>query len=175
MTHVAPSAYELAPRIVVRTFTYPWEAELAQAQLASEGIDASVGDGNTVRMDWMISNAIGGVKLLVPVEEGERALEILAREVALPGLYLVDPDAEPPLRCPGCRSEDLYLERWSRVSFLLGAVLLGFPFPLPRKRWVCRSCRGSWRVSEVESRSALRPESEDLSESSIHDERASTR
>lgn len=154
------SPYELAPRVVVRTFTYPWEAELAQAQLQSEGIDASVGDANTVRMDWMISNALGGVKLLVPSEEAERALEILAREVPLSKLYLVDPEEKSPLRCPGCRSDELYLERWSRVSFLLGAVLLGFPFPLPRRRWVCRSCRATWRGFEVErsTPSAINPE-----------------
>lgn len=39
------------------------EAVIAQGMLASAGIESFLRDENTIRMDWMLSQLIGGVRL----------------------------------------------------------------------------------------------------------------
>ncbi len=39
------------------------EALLAKGKLESAGITCMLADGNLVRMDWLLSNAIGGIRL----------------------------------------------------------------------------------------------------------------
>lgn len=52
---------------------------MLRAFLESEGIAASVRDANTVTADWMLSNAIGGVKVDVPDADVSRARELIAQ------------------------------------------------------------------------------------------------
>jgi hypothetical protein len=52
-------------------------AQLAQGALQSAGIDAILLDENMVRVDWLVSNAIGGIRLVVDREESAAAVEIL--------------------------------------------------------------------------------------------------
>ncbi len=134
---------------VIETFTTPWEAELARARLEGEGIAAVIADLHLIGMDWLLSSAIGGVKLKVPVEDVERAKELLGKEAALPELRLVTAEDRNEPRCPGCRSEDLYLRSWSRVVFFLGTIFLGFPFPVLRRRWACRNCGAVWKRDQI--------------------------
>ncbi len=53
------------------------EALLAKGKLESAGIACSLADGNLVRMDWLLSNAIGGIRLQVHAQEAEAARAIL--------------------------------------------------------------------------------------------------
>jgi hypothetical protein len=53
------------------------EALLAKSILESAGIEAFLGDQNIVRMDWFLSNALGGVKLRVREEDAEDAAALL--------------------------------------------------------------------------------------------------
>ena len=50
---------------------------LAKSRLESEGIPVTLQDENIVSMDWLYSDAIGGVKLTVPSEYAEEALALL--------------------------------------------------------------------------------------------------
>ena len=81
---------EGAPQIVVpdkrnlvllRRFRDLPEALLAKGKLDSAGVDCFLADENMVRMDWFISNLLGGVKLMV---DGDRFAEAskLLKEVA---------------------------------------------------------------------------------------------
>tara|TARA_R100001143_G_scaffold755_1_gene2242 strand:- start:4968 stop:5165 length:198 start_codon:yes stop_codon:yes gene_type:complete len=45
----------------VATFSFPHEAHIARAKLESEGIPALVADEHTINMQWLYSNALGGV------------------------------------------------------------------------------------------------------------------
>jgi hypothetical protein len=112
----------------LRTFSFPWEAQLVQACLEAEGIESRIGDENLVRMHGALSALVGGVKLLVWEEDAGRAEAVLANAQPLPEIYLVtEEDAARP-RCPGCRSDNIAGERW---------VL--------RRRWRCRHCGAVWR------------------------------
>jgi hypothetical protein len=58
------------------------EALLAKSILDSAGIESFLGDQNIIRMDWFLSNALGGVKLRVREEDVEVATALLDRSRA---------------------------------------------------------------------------------------------
>lgn len=70
----APAFAELA---VVRKFRDLPEAWLAKGALDAAGIESHLLDQNLVRLDWFYSNAIGGIRLCVRVDDARRAFHIL--------------------------------------------------------------------------------------------------
>jgi ribosomal protein S27E len=96
------------------------EALLAKGSLESAGIQAYLVDDNMVRMNWFISNILGGIKLKVRAEDAEAASKILNQSIPemldLEGLG----NFEQP-KCPQCQSLDVtYAESM--------------------REWVCNSC-----------------------------------
>lgn len=150
-----PVRYELERLVTVRTFAAPWAAQLARARLAAAGIDAVVADEHLSRM--ITIHTVGGARLQVREEDAAAALEVLSREAALPELYLVTEDDAALPRCPGCRSERLTFERWSRLGFVSSWILLGIPIPIPKHRWLCRSCGMAWKEEEIPARARPEP------------------
>jgi hypothetical protein len=71
------STLETRNLIMVRRFRDIPEALLAKGKLESMGIECVLGDDNMVRMDWFLSNLLGGVKLLVDAEDFTQAAKIL--------------------------------------------------------------------------------------------------
>jgi hypothetical protein len=67
--------------VTIRMYRDLPEALLAQGRLESSGIESFLADDNMVRMDWLISNLLGGVKLKVEESNVEFAEEILNQEV----------------------------------------------------------------------------------------------
>jgi hypothetical protein len=63
--------------VTIRKFRDVPEAILAKGLLESAGIDSYLGDENIVRMDWFISNLVGGIKLKVRREDIEAANLVL--------------------------------------------------------------------------------------------------
>ena len=63
--------------ITIKTFTYPHEAAVLFSKLESEGIECFLKDELTTQINPFYSNAIGGVKLQVRVNDFERASQIL--------------------------------------------------------------------------------------------------
>lgn len=57
--------YELNNALRLRKFRDLPEALLAKGSLESAGIEAYLLDDNMIRMDWFISNLLGGIKLQV--------------------------------------------------------------------------------------------------------------
>jgi hypothetical protein len=62
---------------VVARFTGLAEAQVALATLTSEGIDARLDGDQLVGVAWHLSNAIGGIRLLVRNEDLQRARDAL--------------------------------------------------------------------------------------------------
>jgi hypothetical protein len=61
----------------VATFDLAAKAEVAKNVLDDAGIPAVITDAEIVAMDWLISNAVGGIKVQVREEDAERAAEVL--------------------------------------------------------------------------------------------------
>jgi predicted RNA-binding Zn-ribbon protein involved in translation (DUF1610 family) len=118
--------------VTVRTcFSLP-EAQVIQSQLGGSGIKAFLPDEFTVQNDWLLANALGGIRVQVSDEDAERAAEVLDETGT------VHPK-EAAKFCPHCGAP-------LRVSYGLGlylklAIMLLFSMPIRSKpTWRCPKC-----------------------------------
>jgi hypothetical protein len=72
---------EFSETVTLRQFRDLPEALLAKGSLESAGIQAYLIDDNMIRMDWFISNLLGGIKLKVGAEDVAAASEILDQPI----------------------------------------------------------------------------------------------
>lgn len=68
--------------VVLRRYRDMPEAFVAKSILEDAGIACALQDDNTLRMDWLWSNALGGIKLLVRQKDAEESDQLLS---AAPG------------------------------------------------------------------------------------------
>ena len=118
--------------VTIRTcYTLP-EAQVVQSHLRGSGIDAFLPDELTLQNDWLWSNAIGGVRVQVPEEEAERAVEILEKEGS-------EQPKETIKTCPNCGS--ILSESYGFQVFPKIVIALLFSIPLRSKpTWRCPRC-----------------------------------
>jgi len=134
--------YEWNDLVTLRQFRDLPDALLAKGSLQSAGIESQLVDDNMIRMDWFISNLLGGIKLKVRGEDLEAANEILNQpipatiEIEGGGTY-----AQP--KCPQCQSLDVSFRELDKL-FSYGSAYVGFPFPADQKAWMCRACGNRW-------------------------------
>ena len=69
------------PLVTVAAFSHVIEADFAKSRLEADGIWCSLADEHIVIMNWMYSNAVGGVKLQVEESNLERAQQLLSEEI----------------------------------------------------------------------------------------------
>jgi hypothetical protein len=138
-------ARETVPSLVtLQHFRDIPEALLAKGKLESAGIECLLADGNLVRMDWLLSNAIGGVRLQVRKQDFESARAVLAEPIPAEfgeedlGEAFVQP------RCPRCRSLDIGFEKIDRFWTYGLWLLLSFPVPIRKENWKCYTCGIEW-------------------------------
>ncbi len=120
---------------VIRTFSFPSEAEIAQGRLEAEGLPAVVLQGEIVSMNWLFSPMVGWAKLCVRQEDAERALALLDQGPAL---------SVPEERCPRCGSPDVHYEKYNLRWVYAFILLFRIPLPIRKDRWSCRHCGASW-------------------------------
>jgi hypothetical protein len=124
---------------VVRTFSSPPEAHLARSVLDAAGIPTYLADDNIVAADWLYSNAVGGVKLLVPSDRRDEAIVLLdAPAESLDTAVLPDDgNGEVCAGCGGTRFEPVTQgRRWAALSWLL----VGVPLAPVHHRRRCVRC-----------------------------------
>jgi hypothetical protein len=63
--------------VTIRQYVNVPEALLAKSILDSARIESFLADQTTIRMDWFLSNALGGIKLRVREEDAQAALQLL--------------------------------------------------------------------------------------------------
>jgi len=133
---------ELRRMVTVSKFRDLPEALLAKGCLDSAGIESLLVDDNLVRLDWLWSNMMGGVKLQVAASDADAASEILNQpipeefDVAGVGEY------QQP-HCPKCQSLDVTFKELNRpVSYM--TVWLHVPIPVYRRAWRCHACDIEW-------------------------------
>ena len=62
---------------IIATFTYPSDITIAKSTLKANEIDCYVRDELTIQVHNFLSNAIGGIRLEVPEEQYDNAIQIL--------------------------------------------------------------------------------------------------
>ena len=121
----------------IARYPFPHEAHIARSRLESEGIPAFVADEHTISMQWLYSNAMGGVRLQAPSEVADRAISILNEDRESD---LIAQEGEDRQKCPACGSSNTEFHqigrRWAFLAFL------AFHFPLfPVKEAIkCSDC-----------------------------------
>jgi hypothetical protein len=133
---------ELRELVTIRQFRDLPEALLAKGSLESAGIECFLADENLVRLDWFISNFIGGIKLNVRVADVENARKILDEPI-LEGLYVQGVGLYEQPRCPKCRSLDVNFQELDRPIAYMSAFLR-VPLPVQRPAWRCHGCDAEW-------------------------------
>ncbi len=126
---------ELRNMVTIRQFRDLPEALLAKGCLDSAGIECALVDTNMVRLDWFISNLLGGVKLQVAAEDATSANELLNQPIPEDfDVSGIGPYQQP--RCPSCQSMDVTFKELNRpVSFM--TAWLHVPVPVHRRAWRC--------------------------------------
>lgn len=149
---LASGVVEQRELVTIRKFRDLPEAILAKGLLESSGIECYLADDNMVRMDWFISNFVGGVKLQVKTEDAEAANEILDQPI--PEHFDVDELGEyQQPECPNCRSLDTVFEELNK-PIAYATAWIGLPIPVHQKGWQCKSCGYHWN-DEVEDTEAV--------------------
>jgi hypothetical protein len=139
---------EVRELVTIRQFRDLPEALLAKGSLESAGIECFLADENLVRLDWFISNFIGGIKLNVRAADAENAQRLL-NEPILEGLYVQGVGLYEQPRCPKCQSLDVNFQELDRPIAYMSAFLR-VPMPIQRPAWHCQSCDAEWEDDGAE-------------------------
>ncbi len=143
--------------VTLRQYLHLQDALLAKTVLDSAGIECRLGDENTIRMDWLWSNALRGVKLWVREKDAAVAATLLDQE--RPAAFDVEGLGEyTQPRCPKCQSMDVTFKgliRPAAYGTVAAAYFTGVVPPIPFRyaNWKCRACGHAWK----EPRDAAEP------------------
>lgn len=128
--------------VTLRRFDKATEARLAAGLLESSSIPVHLAAINQVEVDWLMANALGGIRLLVPREYSQEATLLLDAPF--------DPAEMPPDVCPVCgHDEDVKLKGTAGIS-LMAVHFLPLPVPLPwaKDERKCAKCGSKWNADE---------------------------
>lgn len=129
--------------IMLRRFRDLPEAMLAKGKLDCVGIHCVLADENMVRMDWLWSNLLGGVKIMVDAEDFAQASAVLNEPIPA-DLELESEEIYEQPRCPNCQSLDVSFQELDK-TFAFGTLFLGLPIPFQRQGWICHACGHAWK------------------------------
>jgi len=138
--------------VTIRQFRDLPEALLAKGSLESSGIECFLADENLVRLDWFISNFIGGIKLNVRPADVNNAQKLLDEPI-LEGLYVQGIGLYEQPRCPKCESLDVNFQELDRPIAYMSAFLR-MPMPVQRPGWRCHECDAEWEDDRTDDNRA---------------------
>jgi hypothetical protein len=129
--------------ITIATFSKPEEAHLFRTRLEAAGIPAFVQDEHFIQMDWLASNAVGGVRVQVADEDLDETKEFLAADTAQSSPDAID------VVCPSCGSHHTAPDESPRRIAFLGMLIFSFPLLLARRSWRCADCHGVFKTQQA--------------------------
>ena len=123
-----PDSFEFQALVTVRQFRDLPDAAAAKSVLDSAGIQSLLRDENTIRIDWMWSNLLGGIRLQVRQEDFLDAQNVLSQPVP-ETIELGEGESYQQPRCQHCQSLDI-----------------GFAAPIMMRQhyWICHTCGHEW-------------------------------
>src|SRR5664279_4169567 len=100
--------------VTVRTFSNSISANLLLSKLRNGRIECYLKDEYTVTMDPLLTNAVGGIKLVVKKEDAAEVFELLKH---------FDKDFKSKVVCPKCGSHDIELVPKRDAANMITAIL----------------------------------------------------
>ena len=139
--------------ITIMSFTYTHEAHMVKAFLESNGIETNLKDEMTAQSQEL-SNAIGGVKIIVKESDYEQGIQLLKNGGYLTGdnspsennmeIILADNTTNKNI-CPFCSSENIGRHKEPNFWTILGYFTIGTSFPVFRSTYKCFDCEKKWK------------------------------
>jgi len=143
-----PEEWDFRRVVTVRRYRDLAEAYVGRSLLESAGIQAWIADEHLVRMDWFLSNSVGGMRLQVDEHDEAAANEILDQAVPDTINYSEEEPYVQPT-CPKCGSADVAMGSGTEQGRSLVALyFLAIPVPPQETAWNCHSCGARWIDTE---------------------------
>lgn len=132
--------------VLLRRFRDLPDAFLCKSILDSADIECFLADENIIRMNWFLSNLVGGIKLFV------RAADLGAASALFSQPVLESFDVEgigeyQQPRCANCNSLAVSFNGLNKPVDYVRAIF-GGPRPLHCSLWQCDSCGQHWPESD---------------------------
>ena len=134
----------MAKLITIASFINIIDAQLLRARLESSGIKCFIADENTVAINWLYSNFIGGVKVQVLEKDLEKAKEIFEEKPVVSETLESQVKNASMDACPECGSSSVYYEKYARKKAFIAFLFLGLPVPFLKRKWKCYTCGHEW-------------------------------
>ncbi|MEQ1110133.1 DUF2007 domain-containing protein [Acinetobacter seifertii] len=115
--------------ILVKTFSFPYEAQIAKTQLEA------------FNMDWFYSNALGGVRLFVLEKDVDDTKAFLEKDFSKD---LEQEFGKNKERCPNCGSYDIEAYTKGKKSAFMAFMFLGLPLFSFKNGNRCKQCQYFW-------------------------------
>ena len=125
-------------------------AFVARAVLEDAGIECFLRDENTVGMNWLWSDAVGGMRLQVAAKDEAAANEVLSQPVQDFEFDSGEEFVQPT--CPKCGSTDIVANDPDRKVMAMSMLIKGLPIPHKRpdrEEWRCMTCGCVWADDEA--------------------------
>jgi len=139
-----PPEWDLRRLVTVRSYRDLAEAFAGRSLLESAGIQAWIADENLVRLHWLYSNLVGGLRLQVEESDEAAALEILGQPIPPTIPYDADEVYVQPT-CPKCGSTQITLGGGTeRGRSFVALYVFAIPVPPQEAAWHCEACGAEW-------------------------------
>ena len=124
---------------ILKRFDSPIEANIVKGMLESNDVFCFLQDEHSIGINPLYSNALGGIKLMVRIEDQERAQEILEANAA-----------ESKVICPACGSPDVHFvtdkkDKTNWLSIIASLLLTILPLYL-KKKYECNTCKNVFEL-----------------------------
>jgi hypothetical protein len=130
--------------VTIKTFDNFVTANFDKQKLEENEISCYLADEYIITIQWVLSNAAGGIKLRVLQGDAERALQILDEKAD--ELQVEFKIENSDVICPECGSNNTTTEKFLRPIAGLSWLILGFPLRLnPGRTSQCFYCGNQWR------------------------------
>lgn len=129
--------------VTVDRFLHPTEAHIAAGRLESEGIPVYLLGINHASVNWLIANALGGIRLQVPYQFAEEARAILSTITSVGDIE------GGPEQCPDCGSANATSHSTSWKISLLAVHLFSIPLRWGKDQRQCDDCGNTWRLGDA--------------------------
>ncbi len=135
--------------VQLQSFDNYISAHIAMGRLQEDGVNCWLKDENTVTIDPLLSNAVGGIKLMVEHSQSERAASILRT---------IDNEYKAAHPCPKCNSLNIELVSTPRkasnwVSFIMGVLFTSYA-PKIDMVYHCFTCGHEYPFEEKQESSS---------------------
>ena len=129
--------------VILKSFQNYIDAHIMLGRLQEEGIKAWLKNENTTTIMPIWTNAIGGIQLMVPKTQFEKATALLQQ---------IEKERKEKIACPQCHSRDVeYINTMRKPANWFSAAasfLLGDYAVMPAQRYHCFHCGKEWKAEK---------------------------